>query len=198
MLTEATISIIKEIAPVVAENAEAVTRCFYAKIFEGNPEVKAFFYRSHQHSGGQQKALAHAIFACFTRNGNMVTLGPAVELIAQKHCSLGVGSESYPIVGKHLLVANKEVMVDGATDEIFESIAELCDVFGRNYDMAGTVSSGYLRQSTDLENAICFFCGPKPFMQSVYRNLKQLGVDKSSIRFEFFGPRQKVVDSENE
>lgn len=194
MLTEATISIIKEIAPVVAENAEAVTCCFYAKMFEGNPEVKAFFYQSHRHSGGQQKALSNATFACFASNGNMVALGPAVELIAQKHCSLGVESESYPIVGKHLLVANKEVMVDGATDEIFESIAELCDVVGQNYDVVGRVSASHLRQSSDLENAICFFCGPKPLMRSVCRSLRKLGVDKSRIRFEFFGPRQKIVD----
>ena len=35
-------------------------------------------------------------------------LGPAVELIAQKHCSLGIQAEHYPIVGKHLLVAIKD------------------------------------------------------------------------------------------
>ncbi len=412
MLTEKTIATIKEITPVVAENAETVTRCFYEKMFEGNPEVKAFFNQAHQHSGGQQRALAGAICAYFSNIDNLAALGPAVELIAQKHCSLGVESEHYPIVGKHLLAAIKEVMGDGATDEIIESVAEaygvladVCinrekeiydemssapggwkgrrkfvverivnecdviksfylrpedseglpnfkpgqyitlfiehpatptsprnyslsdvpgndyfrisvkkeigesaespdglissylhdsvsqgdilelgppcgeftlgagisgntpvvllgggigvtpllsiakslaesnperavqfvqaarngkvhafanelhdlaagndhfsvstfydqpaegDVVGQNYDVAGTVSASYLRQSTDIENAIYFFCGPKPFMQSIYRSLKQLGVDESRIRFEFFGPRQEIVNSENE
>jgi len=41
-----------------------------------------------------------------------------VELIAQKHCSLDIQPEQYPIVGKHLLIAIKDVLGDAATDEI--------------------------------------------------------------------------------
>ncbi|WP_145421062.1 NO-inducible flavohemoprotein [Planctomycetes bacterium K23_9] len=124
MLSDKTIQIVKEITPAVASNAEKITCCFYQRMFAGNPEVKAFFNQAHQHSGGQQSALAGAICAYFTHIDDLDALGPAVELIAQKHCSLGVQPEHYPIVGKHLIDAIKEVMGEGATDEIIEAVAE--------------------------------------------------------------------------
>ncbi|MEM1227270.1 MAG: NO-inducible flavohemoprotein [Planctomycetota bacterium] len=124
MLTDQTIQTIKAITPAVADNAEIITRCFYRRLFEGNPETKAFFNQAHQDSGMQPNALAGAICAYFTNIDNLGALGPAVELIAQKHCSLGVQAEHYPIVGKHLLEAIKEVMGDGATDEILGAVGE--------------------------------------------------------------------------
>lgn len=140
MLSEKTIQIVKEITPAVAANAEKITCCFYQRMFAGNPEVKSFFNQAHQQSGGQQSALAGAICAYFTHIDDLEALTPAVELIAQKHCSLGVKPEHYPIVGKHLIDAIKEVMGDGATDEIVGAVAEaygvLADVcIGRESDV---------------------------------------------------------------
>ncbi|MEZ6053541.1 MAG: hypothetical protein R3C02_19465 [Planctomycetaceae bacterium] len=66
MLSESTVQIVKQITPAVAANAETITRRFYERMFEGNPDVKAFFNQAHQHSGGQQKALAGAICAYFS------------------------------------------------------------------------------------------------------------------------------------
>ncbi|WP_147872536.1 NO-inducible flavohemoprotein [Stieleria maiorica] len=133
MLSEQTIRIVKEITPLVAANAETITRRFYERMFQANPEVKAFFNQSHQHTGGQQKALAGAICAYFTHIDNPAVLMPAVELIAQKHCSLGIKAEHYPIVGSNLLAAIKDVMGDAATDEIIDAVAEaygfLADIF---------------------------------------------------------------------
>lgn len=124
MLSPNTIAIIRQITPAVAANAETVTRRFYELMFKGNPEVKAFFNDAHQHSGGQQQALAGAICAYFTHIDNPSVLGPAVELIAQKHCSLGIQPEHYPIVGKHLLAAIRDVMGAAATDEVIAAVAE--------------------------------------------------------------------------
>lgn len=124
MLSPKTIEIVKQITPLVAANAETVTRRFYELMFTGNPEVKAFFNQAHQHSGGQQRALAGAICAYFANIDNLGALGPAVNLIAHKHCSLGIQPEHYPIVGKHLLAAIKDVMGDAATDEIIAAVAE--------------------------------------------------------------------------
>lgn len=124
MLSAKTVRIVKEITPAVAANAETITRRFYERMFEGNPEVKAFFNQAHQHSGGQQKALAGAICAYFTHIDNLEVLAPAVELIAQKHCSLGIQADHYPIVGKHLLAAIEDVMGDAATEEIIGAVAE--------------------------------------------------------------------------
>lgn len=124
MLSERTLQIVKATAPAVAPQAEAITRRFYSLMFAGNPEVKAFFNQAHQHSGGQQRALAGAICAYAANIDNLAALGSAVELIAHKHCSLGIEPQHYPIVGKHLLAAIKDVLGDAATDEVLTAWGE--------------------------------------------------------------------------
>src|SRR5688500_597214 len=124
MLNERTIEIVKATAAAVAPQAEAITRRFYSLMFAENPEVTAYFNQAHQHSGGQQRALAGAICAYAANIDNLAALGPAVELIAQKHCSLGIQPEHYPIVGKHLLAAIKDVLGDAATDEVIAAWGE--------------------------------------------------------------------------
>lgn len=133
MLNPQTIEIVKSTAPAVAPLAETITRRFYELMFAGNPEVQAYFNQAHQHSGGQQKALAGAICAYASNIDNLEALGPAVELIAQKHCSLGIQPEHYPIVGKHLLAAIKDVLGEAATEEVLAAwgeayglLAEIC------------------------------------------------------------------------
>lgn len=123
-LSPRTIEIVKATAAVVAEHAEAITRRFYTLMFSGNPEVQAYFNPAHQHSGQQQRALAGAICAYAANIENLGALGPAVELIAQKHCSLGIQPEHYPIVGLHLLAAIKDVLGDAATEEIINAWGE--------------------------------------------------------------------------
>ncbi|QDT17376.1 NO-inducible flavohemoprotein [Alienimonas californiensis] len=128
-----TIRIVKEITPAVAQHAEAITRRFYIRMFEGDPEVRRYFNQAHQHSGGQQRALAGAICAYFAHIDDLAALGPAVELIAQKHTSLGIKPEHYRIVGKHLLDAIGDVMGEAATPEVVAAVGEaygvLADVF---------------------------------------------------------------------
>ena len=77
-MTPKTIEIIKQITPLVAANAETITRRFYTLMFEGDPQVKAFFNQAHQESGGQQRALADAICAYFVNIENLEALAPAV------------------------------------------------------------------------------------------------------------------------
>jgi len=124
MLSPRTIEIVKAITPAVAANATTLTRRFYELMFAGNPEVKVFFNQAHQHSGGQQQALAGAICAYFANIDNLEVLGPAVNMIAHKHCSLGIQPEHYPIVGKHLLAAVRDIMGPAATEEVIGAIAE--------------------------------------------------------------------------
>ncbi len=124
MLSQKTIDIVKAITPAVAANAEEITRRFYERLFAGNPETKVYFNAAHQHSGGQQRALAGAICAYFANIDNLEVLGPAVNLIAHKHCSLGIQPEHYPIVGKHLLLAIGDVMGDAVTPEIVAAVTE--------------------------------------------------------------------------
>lgn len=38
-----------------------------------------------------------------------------------------------------------------------------------------------------------FFCGPKPFMSSIYQQLLAWGIPGSQVHFEFFGPKQELL-----
>jgi nitric oxide dioxygenase len=118
MIDAGTVSIIKSTAPILAPRAEELTRLFYERMFHKNPEVRPFFNPAHQISGVQQRALSNAIVAYATHIDRLDALGPHVELIAQKHASLGVLPEHYPIVGENLLAAIEELLQDAATDEV--------------------------------------------------------------------------------
>lgn len=121
MLEDKTIQIVKSTAPVLQEHGEALTRHFYKRMFEHNPEVAPFFNPANQSAGKQQRALAGAITAYAANIDNLEVLGGAVELIAQKHASLMIKPEHYPIVGANLLASIREVLGQAATDEIIDA-----------------------------------------------------------------------------
>ena len=122
-----TIKTVKSTVPVLQEHGEALTRYFYSRMFTHNPEVKPFFNQTNQTSGKQQKALAGAICAYAANIDNLEALGNAVELIAQKHASLQVRSDQYPIVGSNLISSIKEVLGEGATEEVINAWGEAYD-----------------------------------------------------------------------
>lgn len=124
MLSPQTIAIVKSTAPILAEHGETLTRHFYKRMFSHNPEVAPFFNPAHQKAGKQQRALAGAIAAYAANIDNLEVLGGAVELIAQKHASLMIKPEHYPIVGENLLASIREVLGEGATDDIIQAWAE--------------------------------------------------------------------------
>ena len=122
MLDERTIAIVKSTAPVLAENGEVLTRHFYKRMFTHNPEVAPYFNQANQ-TGKQQRALAGAIVAYAANIDNLEVLGGAVELIAQKHASLMIKPELYPIIGENLLASIREVLGEAATDDIINAWA---------------------------------------------------------------------------
>jgi nitric oxide dioxygenase len=124
MIQAQTLQVIKATVPVLKTHGEALTRLFYQRMFENNPEVKPYFNQAHQHSGSQQQALATAICAYAENIDNPEALSAAVELIAQKHASLGIKPEHYPIVGHNLLLAIKELLGEAASDDIIDAWAE--------------------------------------------------------------------------
>lgn len=122
-LSKETIDTVKATIPFLAENASKLTAHFYQRMFRENPEVKAYFNAAHQVSGSQQGALAASVCA-FARNiETPENLASAVSLIANKHASLGVQPEHYPIVGKHLLASIDELL-NPAPPEILEAWGE--------------------------------------------------------------------------
>lgn len=124
MLSDQTIAIVKSTAPVLQEHGETLTKHFYKRMFSHNPEVAPYFNPANQAAGVQQRALAGAICAYAANIDNLEVLGNAVELIAQKHVSLQIKPEHYPIVGENLLSSIKEVLGEGATEEVIGAWGE--------------------------------------------------------------------------
>ncbi|MFD0673813.1 NO-inducible flavohemoprotein [Cohnella sp. GCM10027633] len=124
MLSQNTIRIIKSTVPVLEVHGTAITKRFYQMLFENHPELLNVFNHANQKQGRQQAALANAVYAAALHIDRLETILPAVKQIAHKHRSLGIRAEQYPIVGKHLLAAIKDVLGDAATDEIVQAWAE--------------------------------------------------------------------------
>lgn len=196
MLSQQVIATIKATIPVLKEHGETLTRHFYKRMFNANPEVKAFFNPAHQHSGGQQRALAAAICAYAEHIENPAALAGAVELIAQKHASLGVRAEHYPIVGENLLAAIQEVLGDAATPAIIDAWAQaygvLAEIFiqreGQIYDAhraehgwSGTKTFIVRRKQRESETVTSFYLSPadgspvKPFKAGQYVTVRVPG-----------------------
>ncbi|MBC7750259.1 MAG: NO-inducible flavohemoprotein [Candidatus Saccharibacteria bacterium] len=133
MLSESVRNLVKATVPVLKESGVALTSHFYARMFKYNPELKQIFNQGHQQGGHQQTALAMAVLAYAENIDDPSVLAPVVHLIANKHVSLGIRAEHYPIVGHHLLESIKEVLGDAATDELISAWAEaygqLADIF---------------------------------------------------------------------
>jgi nitric oxide dioxygenase len=133
MLSQKSIDIVKSTAPILAERGVEITTVFYKNLFTAHPELLNMFNHVNQKQGRQQTALANTVYAAALHIDNLGVLLPAVKQIAQKHRSLGIKAEHYPIVGEHLLGAIKEVLGDAATDEIIQAWAEaygvIADVF---------------------------------------------------------------------
>jgi len=110
MLDQHTIDLVKATAPALADKGLNVTLRMYDLMFTNNPEVKPLFNMANQSPNGQPLALARSVHAYAANIDNLEALAPAVELIANKHASLGVRPEHYGIVGSNLLQALKEVM----------------------------------------------------------------------------------------
>ncbi len=110
--------------PVLREHGLTITRTFYRNMFAEHPELTQIFNMGNQASGVQQQSLAAAVFAYAANIDNAQALGPVVSRIVHKHASVGIRAEHYPIVGRHLLGAIKEVLGDAATPELIAAWAE--------------------------------------------------------------------------
>jgi nitric oxide dioxygenase len=118
--------------PVLRAHGVAITTAFYANMFAAHPELTKLFNMANQANGAQQQSLAAAVFAYAANIGNPAALGPVVTRIVHKHVSLGIKAEHYPIVGRYLIGAIKEVLGEAATpallaawDEAYHSLAQL-------------------------------------------------------------------------
>ncbi|RAB79029.1 nitric oxide dioxygenase, partial [Burkholderia multivorans] len=144
MLTQQTKDIVKATAPVLAQHGYDIIQCFYRRLFDAHPELKNVFNMTHKEQGQQQQALARAVYAYAENIEDPGSLAAVLKNIANKHASLGVRPEHYPIVGEHLLGAIKETLGDAATDEIISAWAQ---AYGNLADLLAGMESGLYEQS---------------------------------------------------
>ncbi|OQS02970.1 Nitric oxide dioxygenase (Pi-NOD1) [Thraustotheca clavata] len=129
-LSANTINIIKATSPVVAQYGYQITSTMYGTMLKSDPAISALFNPSHQKVlpgekvARQPSALAAAVGAYAANIDNLGVLTAAVERMAQKHVSLYILPEHYPVVGEHLLAAIKTVLGDAATPEIVQAWGE--------------------------------------------------------------------------
>lgn len=121
MLTEAQKTLVKNTVPVLREHGIELTSYFYKRMLNNNAELKQIFNRGHQEAGKQQHALATAVLAYAENIDNPTILENAFIHIANKHVSLNIRAEHYPIVGEHLLASISEVLGEAATDDLIEA-----------------------------------------------------------------------------
>lgn len=151
MLNQQTIEIIKATVPVLEKHGEAITTRFYQLMFDQHPELLNIFNHANQKQGRQQKALASAVYAAAVHIDNLEAIIPVVKQIGHKHRSLGIKPEHYPIVGKHLLLAIKDVLGEAATDEIIaawgQAYGVIADAFigieAQMYEAAANQNGGW-------------------------------------------------------
>lgn len=176
MLSQETRTIIKSTVPVLEQHGTAITTVFYKNMFEAHPELLNIFNHANQKKGRQQAALANTVYAAAVHIDNLEAILPAVVQIANKHVSLGIKPEHYPIVGEYLLKAIKEVLGDAATDDIINAWAEtygvIADAFiGVEKDMYAKMESqenGWsffkdftiVRKEQESENITSFYLKP--------------------------------------
>ena len=131
MLSQKTIEIVKSTVPVLKEHGVEITTTFYKNMFANHEEIKGMFNMAKQESGEQPKALAMTILAAAQNIDNLEALLPAVKNIAGAHVNSKVKAEHYPIIGKNLLEAIKEVLGDAATEEVINAWGEAYEVIAK-------------------------------------------------------------------
>lgn len=117
-------AIIKATVPLLESAGEALTTYFYNLMLDEHPEVRPMFNLANQASGAQPRALANGVLMYARHIDQLEQLGGLVSQIINKHVSLSVQPEHYPIVGKCLLRAIREVLGEQvATDAVIEAWA---------------------------------------------------------------------------
>lgn len=117
-------ALVKTTVPILREHGLALTKYFYNRMFEHNPELKNVFNLGNQQTDKQQKALAMAVLAYAEHIDDPSVLLGSLDHIGQKHTSLQIRKEHYLIVGQHLISSIAEVLGSGASEELLDAWRE--------------------------------------------------------------------------
>src|SRR5690606_8891961 len=124
MLNDTQLALVKATVPLLETGGEALTTHFYRIMLSEYPEVRPLFNQAHQASGDQPRALANGVLMYARHIDRLEGLGDLPAQIINKHVSLQVLPEHYPIVGTCLLRAIREVLgSEVATDAVIDAWA---------------------------------------------------------------------------
>ncbi|WP_395576492.1 globin domain-containing protein [Streptomyces sp. BK79] len=162
MLSEQSVPVVRATLPAVGAAIGDITTLFYRKLFDAHPELlRDLFNRGNQAGGEQQRALAGSIAAFAGLLLERPEARPDVLLsrIAHKHASLGVTSDQYEVVHRHLFAAIAEVLGDAVTpevvaawDEVYWLMANaLVAIETRLYQRAGVAEGAVWRRMEIVE-----------------------------------------------
>jgi nitric oxide dioxygenase len=122
MLSNEHRAIVKATVPLLESGGEALITHFYNTMLDAYPEVRPLFNPAHQASGAQPRALANGVLMYARHIDRLDQLGGLVAQIVNKHVALQILPEHYPIVGRCLLRAIREVLgAEVATDAVLEA-----------------------------------------------------------------------------
>lgn len=124
MISKANEEIIQATLPVVASNLGSIVNKFYELLLTNHPELTNVFNITNQKTGTQPQALGSSIATFAMNYKDINSIRSMIEMIAHKHCSVGVKPEQYAIVGTTLLAAIDAVLGAAVTDEIRNAWAE--------------------------------------------------------------------------
>ncbi|WP_263262588.1 NO-inducible flavohemoprotein [Pseudomonas sp. RIT-PI-S] len=117
-------AIVKATVPLLESGGEALTTHFYNLLLSEYPEVRPLFNQAHQANGEQPRALANGVLMYARHIDRLEALGDLVGQIINKHVTLQVLPEHYPLVGSCLLRAISEVLgAELATAQVVEAWA---------------------------------------------------------------------------
>jgi nitric oxide dioxygenase len=171
MISAASRPYIDASVPVLREHGLAITTTFYRNLFAAHPELSNLFNMGNQASGAQQQSLASAVFAYAANIDNPAALGPVIDRIVNKHVSIGIRAEHYPIVGQYLLGAIAETLGDAATPPLLAAWEEAYGALARLF--------------IDAEKTMYAKAGIEPGQTRAMRvtEVSRQGFDIKSIRF---------------
>lgn len=142
--------IVKATVPILEKGGEVLTKHFYKVMLAEYPEVVPYFNKTHQASGDQPRALAHAVLMYAKNIDSLENIGPIASQIINKHVSLNVRADHYPVVGACLLRAMEEVLgketatpaVIAAWGSAYQQLADILiaaeeDVYKKNETAVG-------------------------------------------------------------
>ncbi|EXU96155.1 bifunctional nitric oxide dioxygenase/dihydropteridine reductase 2 domain protein [Metarhizium robertsii] len=150
-LTSEQMKIVQSTIPALEQHGMAITSLLHKRLLDSHPELKNVFNTTHQVTGEQPAALAHAVWAYASNIDNPAALQTTLSRIGHKHASLGITPEQYPILGEGLLAAIKTVLGAAADDQVldawgaaYEKLAEYCIRFeGELYLQAAATPGGW-------------------------------------------------------